>query len=215
MTVFTVAISAGHYPAARGAAYNGTYEYDETVPWQLLLAEKVNEFKGGDRHLYVTGKIIGTGKLPQKVAEINAIKGCDLAIEIHFNGAADPSVSGCETLYYPGSEAGLAAAKQIQIPLYTAMRNKNRGIKEGWYKMDRPGVVDFDGDQDGDEQPDYFLAKTDCTSLILEPDFMGQIENIRAKREQACVVICDSIYALAERKHELYNLPPESPGGMN
>jgi hypothetical protein len=105
----------------------------------------------------------------------------------------------------------------MQKALINAMGRdaKNRGVKEGWYKMDRPGVKDYDGDVDGDENPDYFLAKTRPVSLILEPEFMQQLETIQSCREAACRAVCDAIYQLADRKHYLNNLPPEErPAGI-
>jgi|Cruoilmetagenom7_1024161.scaffolds.fasta_scaffold00637_23 hypothetical protein len=217
MTAFTVAVSAGHHPAAKGATFNGVSEYDESVPWQQTIVDMLNDFSKGDPNIYLIGKLIGTGKLPSKVAEINAIKAVDLAIEIHFNAGGDKSTRGTETLFCPDSEAGFTAAKVMNKAVVSSMGKnaKNRGIKEGWYKMDRPGVKDYNGDVDGDENPDYFLAKTRPVALILEPEFMQQIETIQECREPACRAICGAIYNLADRKHYLYNLPPEKrPSGL-
>jgi N-acetylmuramoyl-L-alanine amidase len=214
MTVYNVAVSAGHHPGAKGASYQGATEYDEAIKWQAEIVDYLNT-KVIDRFLHIRAHLIGTGKLPSKVAEINAIKKCDLAIEIHFNGASDPNINGSEVLYYPGSEKGLEVSRAIYRFLKGAMMNRSRGIKEGWYKMDRPGSVDFDGDVDGDEVIDYFLRKTVCPSVILEPEFIGQIDNIRARQAEGCRAICNGVHRLALEKHELYNLPPEDrPSGI-
>ena len=38
--------------------------------------------------------------------------------------------------------------------------------------MDRPGVVDYPGDVDGDENKDAFLALTNCPAVITEAYFL-------------------------------------------
>lgn len=214
MSTYRVAVSAGHHPAARGASYQGVTEYDEAVKWQAEIVDLLNTVTV-DPYLHIKAYLIGTGKLPTKVEEVNAIKHCDLAIEIHFNAAGDPGIRGSETLYYPGSEKGLAAGMAIQNRLSNAMQNRSRGVKEGWYKMDRPGKVDFDGDVDGDEVIDYWLRKIKTTALILEPEFIASYESIRAHQSAGCAAIASSIQSLALAKHELYNLPPEDrPSGI-
>jgi hypothetical protein len=138
-----------------------------------------------------------TGGLRNKVRAINA-EHCDLAIEIHFNACGNCGASGCETLYFPGSTKGKAAAEIMQQALVDAMGNRDRGVKEGWYKMDRPGVVDWYGDEDGDEMPDYFLKATNCAALILEPEF---IEKIPAKWDlvdDACKAIGEAIIRILQ-----------------
>ena len=171
---FRVAVSAGHYVSKQGAVFEGVTEFDETVPWQTELI-------GALRERDIETLYIDPQGLTGKVKQINA-GNCDLAIEIHFNAGGNASTKGCETLFYPGSKTGLEAARRIQLPLAKAMETKSRGCKPGWYKMDRPGVVDFYGDEDGDEMPDYFLRATNCTALILEPEFHQQIESIRRLR---------------------------------
>jgi hypothetical protein len=214
MTAFNVAISAGHHPGAKGATYKGHTEYDEAVQWQQIIVDLLNE-RIVDSHLYMRAHLIGTGKLPSKVDEVNAIKNCDLAIEVHFNAAGDPNIRGCETLFYPGSEKGIEYAKIVQTKLVTAMQTRSRGIKEGWYKQDRPGHVDFDGDVDGDEVITYWLRKIKAPALILEPEFMGQIENIQRLRGDGCIAVMEAVQTIALEKHRLNNLPPEErPSGI-
>jgi hypothetical protein len=73
------------------------------------------------------------------------------------------------------------------------MQAPDRGAKEGWYKMDRPGVIDFYGDEDGDEMPDYFLRKTNCPALILEPEFIQQYGHIKNSRKVGTQAIAAAI----------------------
>jgi hypothetical protein len=121
------------------------------------------------------------GKLGRKVHAINEAD-VDVAIEIHFNGGGSKNTKGSETLYCEGSRRGKKLAQTIQKLLSKAMDNRNRGAKEGWYKMDQPGVVDYPGDVDGDEKIDYFLGHTRAPAVIIEPDFIQQRANIIANR---------------------------------
>jgi hypothetical protein len=197
MKYYRVAISAGHHPAKQGAVWHGVTEFDETQYWQdEIIRQLETENKKRAHGVEIIPERIGWNGLTRKVREINQLE-CNLAIEVHFNACGDPTVRGCETLYFPGSEAGLAAGIVIQNPLAAAMQTKSRGVKPGWYRMDRPGVVDFYGDEDGDEMPDYFLRATNCTSLILEPEFLSQIEYIRLRRKAGCFAIAKAITSLA------------------
>ncbi len=205
MTVFRVAVSAGHNPEAQGAKWREATEFDFTIPWQEELIKQLNELETVE-HLYVRTQFVETGGLRHKVEQIKKVNG-DLAIEIHFNAGA--KTNGCETLFAPDSKVGKAWAKMVHVHLVRAMGNKNRGVKEGWYKMDQPGVVDYAGDVDGDEKPDYFLAKTRMPALILEPEFMFSIANAQEKMVEACAAIVVAVNDMAERKLYEENMAPE------
>jgi len=217
MTIYRVGISAGHNPEAQGAKDRDpddrntmVTEFDYTVPWQAELIKQIKEFEPESDYLHIVPLFVETGKLGYKVEQVNITK-CDLAIEIHFNAGA--KTDGCETLFAPNSAGGEEAARVIHTQYAAAMGNRNRGIKEGWYKMDRPGVVDYAGDVDGDEKPDYFLAKTHMPALILEPEFMYSIGNARDKMVDACAAIVIGINELAVRKLSAENAPPEKSDG--
>jgi N-acetylmuramoyl-L-alanine amidase len=156
-----VAISAGHHPEAPGAAKNQLTEYHETA---IIAGMLVNALG----HVGIKAYLIGTGPLQKKVAEINAGR-FDSGVEIHLNGGGG---DGCETLFCPGSVIGRSFATGIQSALVARMPAKDRGVKDGWYRMDRPGVVDYPGDVDGDEKHDYILAETNCPFVIVEPFFI-------------------------------------------
>jgi len=145
--------------------------------------------------------ITSRSDLRGKVEEINAA-GCDIAMEIHFNACGGCGASGCETLYHPGSQKGLNYAEVVQQALCKAVGNKYRGTKEGWYKMDRPGTVDFYGDEDGDEKPDYFLRATNCPALILEPEFIEHTDVIMAKINAGTDAIADAVEEIANGSYE-------------
>ena len=178
-----ILLSAGHYPAAPGACYGSFCEHAEAVEW-------VNRIAFHLRH-EMEVQIIPTGPLTAKVREINDAhrrRPAHLAVEIHFNGDAAQQGKGSETLYCPGSVNGKRAAGIVQYHLAGIML-PDRGIKEGWYRQDRPGHVDYVGDVDGDEKIDYFLKATDPVALILEPEFIHNKQMIQAYRDLACVEI--------------------------
>ena len=80
----------------------------------------------------------------------------------------NPKTGPTMTLYYPGSVKGKALASSVNSSVGLVLNSRNRGVKEGWYRMDRPGVEDYQGDVDGDENIDYFLAQTTCPAIIFE-----------------------------------------------
>lgn len=206
--MYRVAISAGHHEKAQGADRKGITEFSETVPWRDQLIESI-EAVAKTRRLELEAIKIESGFLSTKVRHINQAE-VDLAIEIHFNAANTDKPRGCEILYCPGSDAGMAAGIAMQLQLAKAMDTKSRGVKPGWYRMDRPGVIDFYGDEDGDEMPDYFLRKTKCVALIIEPEFLFWIERIREKREAGCFVIAKAIAGFAAQK-KADNAPAPEP----
>jgi hypothetical protein len=69
----------------------------------------------------------------------------------------------------------------------------NRGIKEGWYRMDRPGHVDYKGDVEGDEVVDAFLRDTKPPAIIVEPFFINELTKINALRETICEVMAEAL----------------------
>lgn len=180
-------LSIAHYPERSGASWQGMREHDESVKWVNFIYGRLSKYTD------ITTHLVGIGKLGDKVAQVNKLVDQTrvmravvpiLAVELHFNSTGPTFVSGNETLYYPGSVTGRNAAMQFndEFTDYAAdvygLHVKDRGAKEGWYRMDRPGIKDYAGDVDGDETPDYFLRKTKCTSLILEPHFMCELEGM-------------------------------------
>lgn len=157
-----IALSAGHYPDRQGAYYKGISEYLAMSRLVLELLFTSSDFR-----------MVPTGTLPEKVKYINS-GSFDAAVELHLNACGGCGAKGCETLYYPGSSTGRAMAEWVQSVLPEKLGTRDRGAKEGWYRMDRPGVVDYYGDKDGDETPDYFLAKTAMPAIIMEPMFIEE-----------------------------------------
>jgi hypothetical protein len=179
-------ISAGHHPYAKGATYGDFTEFDEACIWQRKLCEYL-----GSRAVAVPH-----GKLWEKVHFINNQPDVECAVEIHFNSAqqlTNPNWSedgeepvykhvgrGCETLIYPGSTVGRALGEAVQRKL-SIIYEPNRGVKDGWYRMDQSNG------------PDFFLAKTRCTAIIVEPEFVQNAAKIQEARDAGCTMIADAL----------------------
>lgn len=167
-------ISAGHYPSAPGAKWERFIEHDEAVIWADELVAAI------DRAMRVPA-----GVLKDKVQFINerTMNG-DIAVEVHFNAARDsnnnPIGRGSETLYYPGSYKGQQLAELCQASL-EKFYPPNRGAKEGWYRMNP------------DNGPDFFLAKTKCPAVIIEPEFVHRADIIHQYRDRAIEDLAEAL----------------------
>jgi len=180
-----VGLSIAHFPKKVGADFCGFNEHNESKVWIMLVERAL-------KNLGIGVVVAPVGGLRSKVAWLNK-HNPEVSVELHFNGSVNPNVAGCETLFYPGSKKGLVFANTVHRAYKESMGNRDRGVKEGWYRMDRPMIVDYAGDVDGDEMPDYFLRETNCPALILEPDFIAQVNNITTRRFDACVAIAKGI----------------------
>lgn len=178
-----VAISAGHYPAAPGAVFGSLTEHAAADEWIVTLKAALESY-GMDVF------VVPTGLLSRKVGIINAEK-CDAALEVHFNSDPGHAGRGSETLYMPGSKLGEHYANCVQNQLGTVAQ-PSRGVKEGWYRMDRPGHVDFPGDIDGDEVVDAFLRLTHCPAVIVEPYFIHE-PGVLVGKDDCCAAIARGV----------------------
>lgn len=181
-----ICISAGHHPTKPGACFEGFCEHDEAVKW-------VNEICS---HLGDLCVKVPPSTLKEKVAFIN-VRNPSMAVEIHFNaaqvhkdlnnnGEVDEGEmknvgSGALTLYYPGSKKGKRLATEVQTVLEPIFTRHWDGVMEGWYRMNK----NFGAD--------YFLAKTKCTSIIVEPEFIHRKDLIQKNREVACFNIAQCL----------------------
>ena len=180
-----ILISAGHHSQAQGAQWKGYTEWQETTIWRDMIVQELGE----------VAIAVPDGGLREKVAFINSHDPA-FAVEIHFNSAivnGEHVGEGCETLMYPGSIKGRRLAETLQGAQYQLFQ-PYRGVKEGWHRQDRPGVVDYQGDVDGDETINYFLRKTKCPAVILEPDFIHfMLEKIQPNRKAASLVLSSAM----------------------
>lgn len=173
-------VSAGHHPEKPGACYGHFCEFPETVAWRDRIVELL-----GDQ-----GVKVPRGYLRNKAAFINSRcpDGVGIAAEIHFNAAADADGNnigrGSETLHFPGSQAGIHVAKEVQRELSAlAAFQPDRGVKEGWYRMDPKYGVDF------------FLRKIIAPAVIIEPQFIQHVCDIQKGREAGCKAIARALLA--------------------
>lgn len=180
-----ILLSAGHNPEAQGATWKGWSEYQEACLWVREIMT------------HTTGvEFIPTGSLKNKVEYVNSKK-ATLAIEIHFNSAkvwrdlnndgkvTDDEVrnvgSGALTLYAPGSVRGRAYAELFQNAIEPLFGKHWNGVMEGWYRMDK------------ENGPDYFLSKTNCPAIIIEPEFIHHKDFLQENRDAACANIAKVI----------------------
>jgi N-acetylmuramoyl-L-alanine amidase len=193
-----ILISAGHSPKEKGACFDNFCEYDEALLWAINIVRELE-------YMDIKSRIVPTGSLGKKVRFINKQSDAIAAIEVHFNSAMRNGKhvgQGTETLYCPGSINGKILAGAIQKYLWPLF-SYDRGIKEGWYRMDRPGHKDYPGDIDGDEKPDYFLKYTKCPAIIIEPEFIHHKDFIVKKRVPASRQIAYGIIEGLEKiEHE-------------
>lgn len=73
-------------------------------------------------------------------------------VSLHFNAHTDRSISGTETLYWPGSDTGRELASYIQSELGRRLVTRNRGFKPERLKV---------------------LEKTKCTAVLVECGFIS------------------------------------------
>lgn len=145
-----VFVAAGHYPSSPGVV-NGNFNLIE----HLEAAKVVNELMKIDRGGFEY-KAIKPAPLSEKVGFVNTqdvIFDHAVAIEVHFNSNEGAAGQGIETLYYPGSKAGMALATCLHDRLCDALPFFPRGIKER-------------GDL-------YFLRKTTPPAVIIEVLFLN------------------------------------------
>ncbi len=162
-------LSAGHYPAAPGAAWRGFVEHTEARLWVDELAR-----------LLPRAVVVPSVELGAKIRWINArARTDDLALEVHFN-AATPTARGSETLFAPGSPRSQVVAAQVQAAIAHHFQ-PDRGTKPGWFQADPA------------KGPLAFLARTRCMALIIEPDFVYRADAIRAGRAACCADLAKTL----------------------
>ena len=190
-----ILLSAGHYPESQGACYNEFCEYEEAEKWvdimEILLRGRVETKRVPAWPLLITKDTPPQYK-QGKINFINAQTTAKLAVEIHFNSDTSHSARGSETLYCPGSVKGRHAARAVQDAI-SSLLGPNRGAKEGWYRMDKPGHIDYPGDVEGDEKIDAFLGMTRPVALIIEPEFIHNRLVIESLRQVVCEVMADAL----------------------
>lgn len=173
-----IAILSGHNQYNPGATAGGYSEFDFTPSWARKTFEMVN--KKLDDSIAMLINSYQHPNLEDKKEMIDKIDAL-FAIEIHFN--SNVNAKGSETLHYPNSEKGMKLANCIQEEFERSnIFQPNRGIKVGHYWNN--------GEQDGIL---YLLRSTKCPTVIVEPDFMSNYENIIENEEKGPDAIAEGI----------------------
>lgn len=178
-------LAAGHYPAEPGAGFEGFFEHDEADRWLALVASAMPSHNV---------EFVPTGTLSTKTRWINArAQPGDFAVELHFNSYEgnpmidDRGPNGCVVLYQPGSTRGKRLA-EIMLAHLAGVFPPARGVDEGWYR----------GDQSRGTY--WFLAKTVCPAVILEPEFINHRTLIQSSRSAGCAAILSAANEFAAIK---------------
>lgn len=196
-----VVLTAGHDPRATGARFPQTgtaliVEHEEALLWVARIATAFRQL--GGEPIVLDGNSLEA--LPKTIAWINKLSPrAEAAVEIHFNDARTADGRqvgrGCETLTAPKSVVGKRVGDAIQAVLARHF-TPDRGCHDGWLRGDRPGVVDYPGDHDGDERLAGYLTETNCPAVIVEPEFVCNHARIREHRDACCIEIAEALRAL-------------------
>jgi N-acetylmuramoyl-L-alanine amidase len=120
-----IALIVGHTPVAPGAVSIGgvsEFAYNSIVADRLEARLTALGYRVSRVARDLPNNLAG---LPAKV---NAT-GAQLAIELHFNSAADPAGNGCEMLHWHNSSGGRELADYMQQAVLQAFGLRNRGLK--------------------------------------------------------------------------------------
>ncbi len=160
-----IGISAGHYPSKTGARHGDLVEHYLALDWIDVIFDVFDSYYDFDKDNPPYDLLfIPTGTLREKVKYINN-NDFDYVIELHFNSASRKA-SGSETLFMPGSYRGREFADVVQGRIAPALQIRDRGVKEGmlWKTRERTNT------------PLYFLRRTNCPAVIIEPEFLQSYE---------------------------------------
>lgn len=173
-----ILLSAGHFPEKPGACFESFCEFDEADRWVNRIIELVND------HRVIR---VPPTPLKGKVAFINA-RESQLAIELHFNSAVNAAGehigSGACVLHHPNSSNGISFAELFFGVVEPIFGKHWNGVMPGWYRMDEKFG------------PDFFLDRTRCPAIIIEPEFIHNKETILKYREVTCHNLAQTIKTL-------------------
>lgn len=143
-----VVIDPGHGGIDPGSSAFGLVEKELVLDLAFRL-EKILNSKG-----YTTDLTRRTDVYIELAdrAEMANIKPNTVFISLHFNAHSDRSISGTETLYWPGSDTGRELASYIQSELGRRLVTRNRGFKPERLKV---------------------LEKTQATAVLVECGFIS------------------------------------------
>lgn len=173
-----VIISIAHGPHGDQAIDGLFNEYTLSLMWSTFLELELKRRE-------ISCRVINLQIFTTKARVINRNKP-KLCLEIHFNDFKDPTVEGAETLYDPGSYRGGIYARIMQEQI-SQLPNRDRGIKEGWYRGREGHRI-------------HFLHSTSPPALIIEPGFISEREKLIEMAPMGMVLIANAIEAILSKE---------------
>jgi N-acetylmuramoyl-L-alanine amidase len=143
-----VVIDPGHGGIDPGSSAFGMVEKELTLDLARRL-ERILSSHGLTTEL--TRRTDKYVELSERAEKANAKPGT-IFVSVHFNAHTDRSISGTETLYWPGSAAAREMASYVQSELGRRLVTRNRGFKPERLKV---------------------LEKTKCTAILIECGFIS------------------------------------------
>ncbi|MDF1860820.1 MAG: N-acetylmuramoyl-L-alanine amidase [Verrucomicrobiales bacterium] len=143
-----VVIDPGHGGLDPGSSAFGLLEKELTLDLAKRL-EKILSSHGLTTEL--TRRVDKYVELGDRAEKANSQAGT-IFVSVHFNAHTDRSISGTETLYWPGSDSGRELASYVQSELGRRLVTRNRGFKPKRLKV---------------------LEKTKCTAVLIECGFIS------------------------------------------
>ena len=143
-----VVIDPGHGGIDPGSSAFGMVEKELTLDLARRL-ERILSSHGLTTEL--TRRTDKYVELSERAEKANAKPGT-IFVSVHFNAHTDRSISGTETLYWPGSATAREMASYVQSELGRRLVTRNRGFKPERLKV---------------------LEKTECTAILIECGFIS------------------------------------------
>jgi N-acetylmuramoyl-L-alanine amidase len=176
-----IALIAGHNQGTGAVALNGQGEWmfnteviRELSPMVGNLGHKVLVFHRDPSLGY-------TAAMSKLAAQIKK-RGCDLALELHFNHSSNAKANGFEFLHWFGSKKStllaqcLGVAFQLDFPKMK-QRGRNRGARSAWFhRWNEAKAYTGRGAE--------FLFKTHCPAVICEPFFGSNADDCKAVQRE-------------------------------
>lgn len=126
-----VVVDPGHGGSDPGANAYGLLEKHLTLDLALRLEELL---LAAGLTVELTRREDVFVSLEDRAALANQVPGT-VFVSLHFNGHQDRSISGIETLYWPGSSEGHTLASYIQGELGRRLAGRNRGFRPERLKL--------------------------------------------------------------------------------
>jgi len=120
-----IVIDPGHGGSDPGAHAYGLLEKELTLDLAFRLEELL---LAAGLAVELTRREDAFVSLEDRAALANAVPGT-VFVSLHFNGHEDRSISGIETLYWPGSTSGQTLASYIQSELGRRLTTRNRSFR--------------------------------------------------------------------------------------